>query len=132
MTGQLWNAFNQISSIMNLNVIPYGNAKETFRNETKLWQFTCQHGQDECYGNLLHSCLIYFYPNPASHMPFIHCTEASDHDIRTASLECSRELSISLDATNKCMQSRLGNSLQHNNAVLTEQLNPQHTYVPWV
>jgi interferon gamma-inducible protein 30 len=132
MTGQLWNAFNQISSIMSLNVVPYGNAKETWRNETKLWQFTCQHGPDECYGNLLHTCFMYFYPNPADHLSYIHCMEASGHDIRNASLECASEQRVSLDATTKCMQSRLGNSLQHNNALKTEQLSPSHNYVPWV
>jgi hypothetical protein len=42
MSGQLWNAFNNIKSIINLVIVPYGNAKETWRNETKLWQFTCQ------------------------------------------------------------------------------------------
>ena len=39
---------------MNLTLVPYGNANETWRNETKLWQFSCEHGQEECLGNLIH------------------------------------------------------------------------------
>ena len=30
------------------------------------------------------------------------------------------------------MNSSIGNKVQHNNALLTEQLNPSHTYVPWI
>lgn len=156
MSSQLWSAFQSISSIMNLTVVPYGNAKvmftmiififtsndnyfvvvvkqETWRNETKLWQFTCQHGTDECWGNLLHSCLIYYYPQTADHLPFIHCMESDDQDdIRTAADKCSKQFNISMDSLNGCMNSRLGNNLEHQNAVQTDNLNPPHKYVPWV
>ena len=30
------------------------------------------------------------------------------------------------------MVGKLGNNLQHDFAVLTEQLNPPHKYVPWI
>ena len=56
VSTQLWSAFQSVGSIMNLTLVPYGNAKETYRQETKLWQFSCQHGSEECWGNLLHSC----------------------------------------------------------------------------
>ncbi len=69
------NAFQQVLPIMNLTLVPYGNAKELFRNETKLWQFTCQHGVDECWGNLFQSCLINYFPNVNQHFPFIQCME---------------------------------------------------------
>ena len=54
MTTQLWKAFQTIPEIMNISFVPYGNARETYRPETKLYQFYCQHGADECYGNLIH------------------------------------------------------------------------------
>ena len=77
VSTQLWSAFEAIGSIMNLTLVPYGNAKETYRQvtnfrkkriffflininflyetkETKLWQFTCQHGSEECWGIYIH------------------------------------------------------------------------------
>jgi interferon gamma-inducible protein 30 len=59
--------------------------------------------------------------------------EADDQNkIRDAATSCAQKLNIPLDKTMACMKSRLGNDLQHANAVLTEQLNPPHNYVPWV
>jgi interferon gamma-inducible protein 30 len=62
---------------------------------------------------------------------FFFIRSASD-PIRTAATKCADKLQVKLDLVNKCMVSRLGNNLQHTNAVLTEKLNPSHTYVPWV
>lgn len=59
--------------------------------------------------------------------------ESDDQDdIRTAASKCSKQFNITIDPINKCMTSRFGNNLQHQNAVETEQLNPPHKYVPWV
>jgi hypothetical protein len=54
ITTQVWNAYQSILSIVNISFVPYGNARETYRPETQLYQFYCQHGSDECYGNLIH------------------------------------------------------------------------------
>ena len=51
---QVWNAFQAVLEIVNLTLVPYGNAREVYRPETQLYQFYCQHGADECYGNLIH------------------------------------------------------------------------------
>ena len=51
---QVWNAFEAVLDIVNITLIPYGNANETYRPETKLYQFYCQHGPDECFANLIH------------------------------------------------------------------------------
>ena len=54
ITTQVWFAYQTVADIMNLTFIPYGNAHEVYRPETQLYQFYCQHGADECYGNLIH------------------------------------------------------------------------------
>ena len=54
ITTQVWFAYQAVADIMNLTLIPYGNAHEVYRPETQLYQFYCQHGADECYGNLIH------------------------------------------------------------------------------
>lgn len=59
--------------------------------------------------------------------------ESDDQDdIRTAADKCSKQFNISMDSLNGCMNSRLGNNLEHQNAVQTDNLNPPHKYVPWV
>lgn len=56
---QVWFAYQAVADIVNLTFVPYGNAHELYRPETQLYQFYCQHGPDECYGNLFH---VSFYP----------------------------------------------------------------------
>jgi interferon, gamma-inducible protein 30 len=53
-------------------------------------------------------------------------------DIKKAALTCSKKLNITTDKIDNCMNSKLGNDLQHQNAVLTDALVPKHQYVPWV
>ncbi len=54
ITTQVWNAYQSILDIVNITFVPYGNANELYRPETKLYQYYCQHGAEECYGNLIH------------------------------------------------------------------------------
>ena len=65
--------------------------------------------------------------------PFIFCVESNDVDpVEQVVLECSKKLNLTIDLVEKCMHSNDGNLAQHKNALLTEQLKPPHTYVPWV
>jgi len=113
-------------------MVPYGNAKELFRPETGLWQFYCQHGSSECLGNLIHACAIYLYPETTQHMPFIYCTESNDGDVEQVATECAQKSSIDYDKITACRSSKLGNQIEHQYAVMTDGLKPEHEYVPWV
>lgn len=49
-------AWRKLSSIMNLELIPYGNTKVTIKDNSTvppIFEFICQHGKRECEGNLL-------------------------------------------------------------------------------
>ena len=72
----MWNAYQSILDIVNITFVPYGNAKELYRPETKLYQFYCQHGAEECYGNLIQTCVINFYPKTDQHMVRISLSPA--------------------------------------------------------
>lgn len=37
---------------------PFGNAKESWNEETQLWDFTCQHKDIECVGNIIETCAL--------------------------------------------------------------------------
>ncbi|UJR37345.1 hypothetical protein I4U23_030053 [Adineta vaga] len=132
ISTQVWNAYQSILSIVNISFVPYGNAREVYRPETQLYQFYCQHGSDECYGNLIHTCVINLYPNTTAHLPFIYCTESTDGDVETVAGQCAEKTSIDYSKVSSCTQSRSGNQLQHVYAAQTEGLQPPHQYVPWV
>lgn len=44
------------------------------------WNFTCQHGPQECWGNLLESCTLHFEKFPTA-FEIIHCAEVSLYPI---------------------------------------------------
>jgi hypothetical protein len=54
MTTELKRAYQSVLSIVNITIVPYGNAHESYNSSTQLYQFTCQHGPQECLGNLIH------------------------------------------------------------------------------
>ena len=52
--GQLSKAYETIFDIINITFVPYGNAHETLNSSSQLYEYVCQHGSDECLGNLIH------------------------------------------------------------------------------
>jgi len=73
VTGSFSTAIKtpEFEKICDYKIWPYGNAKE--RKDGDKWVFTCQHGEKECYGNLLQTCALNKLPgNPYL---FIVCLE---------------------------------------------------------
>ena len=123
ISTQLSLAYKAVGDIMNIVLVPYGNAKELYRPETKLYQYYCQHGSDECYGNLYHSCLITLYSKTADHLPVISCMESNDQDdVDTAGQKCVAQSALSMEKISDCINSEFGNAAQHQMAVLTGKL----------
>ena len=53
-------------------------------------------------------------------------------DFTQAGDYCAGVVGVNINDINSCMQSDLGNQVQHDIAVQTENLQPSHQYVPWV
>ena len=45
------------TKMVNITIYPYGNADE-HQESNGTWIFNCQHGNDECEGNLVETCFI--------------------------------------------------------------------------
>ncbi|CAF0990188.1 unnamed protein product [Adineta ricciae] len=129
---QVWFAYQAVADIVNLTFVPYGNAHEVYRPETQLYQFYCQHGPDECYANLIHTCAIASYPDIRQHMPFIYCMDATFGDVETVAIQCAKNASLDYEKISTCTTSRVGNQLQHAYAVQTEKTKPTTAFVPFV
>ncbi len=54
MTTELYKAYQSVLDIVNITLVPYGNTHETYLPSIHLYDYVCQHGPDECLGNLIH------------------------------------------------------------------------------
>ncbi|XP_050766651.1 gamma-interferon-inducible lysosomal thiol reductase [Gymnogyps californianus] len=116
---------------LSITLVPYGNAEE--RNVSGKWHFQCQHGPEECLGNLIETCLMHEAKNFSTYFPVIFCLESGSSV--TKNLEaCLQVYAPQLDRGRiaACMHGDMGAALMHRNAQLTEALDPPHQYVPWI
>jgi len=112
ISGQVSKAYSLLSEIMNLVLVPYGNAKQTLNQTTQMWEFTCQHGVDECWGNKLHACMIGTRPETAEHFPFVYCMEQTKtklkEDIRQVANSCAKQLRLDISSELECADGPFG------------------------
>jgi interferon gamma-inducible protein 30 len=138
ITGTFKQAWDTpgFTNITNLTFVSYGNAQEK-KDSNGEWDFTCQHGENECRGNLADTCVIYLNNwNQNAYAPFMipyetklsGCTE----NAYTAAQQVAQSLGMDWNAINNCINSDQGNQWEHDMAVMTNNLNPAHTYVPWL
>lgn len=129
ITSMLYPTSVLLGDIMDLTLVPYGNAQETF--DGKKYIFTCQHGEQECVGNMIEACLLNLTDSDA--FLTIFCMESSGDPIKAAQ-SCVELFSpdLSWKRLMTCVNGDLGNQIMHQNALKTQALKPSHTYVPWI
>ncbi|NXI42225.1 GILT reductase, partial [Galbula dea] len=124
---------------LNITLVPYGNAQE--RNVSGKWQFQCQHGEEECLGNMIEACLMNEAKDFNTYFPVIFCLESGSSVTKNLEAVCPHFLSPCLQVyapqldvrrITACVQGDTGIALMHHNAQLTEALDPPHQYVPWI
>jgi len=128
-----------VKDIIDLHLVAYGNAKEVPSSIQNWYNFTCQHGVQECVGNLYETCVIdsVYGGNGVAAFPFIYCVERALHsgatsDPAVAASKCAALFQIDFTKVDACAKGAQGNQLMHKNAVETASLNPPHKYVPWI
>ncbi|XP_059419704.1 gamma-interferon-inducible lysosomal thiol reductase-like [Carassius carassius] len=121
--------FVMLQDIMAIDLVPYGNAQE--KEDKGKYIFTCQHGQDECQGNLIETCLLNMFGINA--VTVIFCMESGPNVLKAAQ-PCFEVYfpDEKWDSVMACVNGDKGNELMHQNAVKTNALKPPHQYVPWI
>nr|CAD7432270.1 unnamed protein product [Timema monikensis] len=96
------------------------------------WNFTCQHGPNECVGNIVQACALRtLREQPEQQMEFINCVMGSE-DPSTGGQECGRSLNISYSQISTCTHSREGPQLLSGLGNRTHDFQPLITFVPTV
>ena len=122
----------QKPNLADIEFIPFGNAKEVYNQTTKKYDFTCQHGDNECYGNLVETCSIQILGRIQSYSTIL-CIETNiakyQKDFDKTLEFCLSNDQTSLQQVKDCIKSDLGNFYEHQMAQKTDEA---HKWVPWV
>jgi len=143
-TDQLQSSLTTIGEIIDFRAFPYGNANEK-QNADGTWSFTCQHGVNECIGNMYEACAIKYNNGTDSkhvptYWPFYYCMEKSGNAANTTiASNCATSSGLDWAQITTCSGSDPskgstddGNPLMHSIAVATNSLIPPHQWTPWV
>lgn len=115
-------------SLIQLELIPYGFAKEIDDHGNKT--FTCQHGVNECYGNLIHGIAIATQPITTS-AQFVYCAESNDSPASESTLKsCAETNGISWSLIEEYQSNGKGADIMSDNGKKTVALNPN--FIPTI
>lgn len=132
------------AGIMFFRSFPYGNANEK-QNADGTWAFTCQHGNNECIGNMYEACGMEHYGNDTTvgvptWWKYFYCLENSQNaGVTSVAQNCATGSGLDWNVISTCSGSNPavgstsdGNPEMHRIAVATNSLQPPHTFTPWV
>ncbi|KAK6167363.1 hypothetical protein SNE40_021410 [Patella caerulea] len=129
--NQLWPAYQKVKEILSITLVPYGNASEKKANGS--YTFRCQHGANECYGNVIEACAIKYLKDFDAYFPYIYCVEQNiTKGPEQAAKACALNKAINIDEIMTCAKGDEGTMLIHVAANKTKSLTPSQYYVPWI
>ncbi|XP_064479450.1 gamma-interferon-inducible lysosomal thiol reductase-like [Ornithodoros turicata] len=141
ITEQLWPAFLRLGYLMDVQLVPFGNAFEEEVPEGKDHRrglfsrrkvtYNCQHGPEECYGNVVQSCASKIYNDTVMLLAFVTCMSSASEP-QKAGEECANAIANNWDEIERCATSKWGLKLQGEMGRKTWNLDPPHGYVPWI
>lgn len=138
-----------MSSITDLNIIPAGNAELKVDEQSNKEVVQCQHGEGECEGNRIISCLAKTHKDDPAFVPALGCIEehagiASDvfstllsnvtavDMLRNNAGICLSQAKIDVTEVEACSSSAEGDKMLRESIQRTASLTPKFEYAPWV
>lgn len=117
-----------IGQDVRVNFVPYGNAQT--QEVEGGYEFECQHGPAECYGNQVQACAIAHAPDYDTTVRLIVCMMSSS-DPSTAGPECFQEFGLDYQPIQDCLDSGEGAELHASHGRYQSSQVPAPNYVPW-
>lgn len=145
----LWQK-KDLRSRLNITLYPYGNAQTVpvtqISEGYKFWHkdttgegfkniFMCQHGSDECFGNLVHACasdVAEQAGDKGKGLELAFCMAGlPEYSIEKSSYECMEKVGIDHDKVSECVKGARGNELMTKMAAKTALLKNRKG-TPWI
>lgn len=117
-----------------IEIIPFGNAKETTTqeqdNKSLKRTFECQHGEKECYGNKLQNC-AFKYTSFTEAFEYTFCFSKLVKDVGRDNADLNKitqACSFKYEKLIYCANSTEGDDLLHEAGLKTKE----HNYIPYI
>ncbi|XP_013134796.1 PREDICTED: gamma-interferon-inducible lysosomal thiol reductase-like [Papilio polytes] len=124
----LWPVTEKLSEFLNVALVPYGKAST--KEENGKYYFMCQHGEEECYANTIHSCSIDILGNMTLSVKFTECMIMDNMDADKALERCSQQMNVDPEPINRCASSEHGAALLKKHGDDTDIIKP--TFIPTI
>lgn len=107
ITKQFYPVYTRFKSYLDVDLVPYGKAIQN--NVDGKWEFQCQHGPKECYGNKIQGCVLHSNANFDTKMSFVNCImRSSSPSSDQKAQECAQNNNISWDPIKNCANGATG------------------------
>merc|ERR1711937_359718 len=135
VNDQLYPTWMKFKEEVNISFKPFGKAN--FSENDQSWDFTCQHGSNECWGNKIQACALDKVTDTEKIIPLINCLMMQTIPLgpEAATVNCVLELNLPTPTPNELLDCSKGDersSLLHDIGVETHALQPPLTFVPWI
>ncbi|KDR14890.1 GILT-like protein 1 [Zootermopsis nevadensis] len=128
---QLEPAHKSLGQYINIEFVPYGKANQWYSGDS--YQFECQHGPTECYGNIVQACAVNVYHDEINQFNYLTClmTTVDLRNVTNATYPVE-ECAVGLDVDNlkRCIDGPEGLRFLSIMGNKTTELNPKLQSVP--
>ncbi|XP_054278013.1 GILT-like protein 1 [Macrosteles quadrilineatus] len=128
--NHLLPSFEKAHNLLELELIPYGKAETHSTGDG--YEFECQHGPAECYGNKLHSCIISRVPDEMLQLRMVSCLMEDHSDVDSGGPACAKKLGVDWAGISTCAKTTEGSNLLKIHGDSTHALSPPISFVPTI
>jgi len=127
---ELLPTFEKVGSMLDIHLWPYGKA--TTKVTSSGYTFECQHGEQECTGNIFHACVAEKVEDPAKKLEIIKCMISDNYEPENIAKKCAGEGGIDFQEILSCATGSEGQELHYQAGVKTEALTPKVSFIPTI
>lgn len=127
---QLLPTLEAVGSMLEVNMWPYGKA--TTRVTSDGYEFDCQHGEQECIGNMFHACVEEKVEDAAKRLEMIKCMISDNYEPENSAKNCASESGVDFQEILTCATGAQGQELHYQAGLKTQALSPKVSFIPTI
>jgi len=127
----LMPAYDKLGDILDVRLWPYGKATTTNKSGGG-FEFECQHGKDECDGNMWHGCTSRYVHDQATRLSMVKCMIENNREPAKIAETCASQLGVSLQKISDCATGEEGVEIHYMAGLSTDQLQPKVSFIPTI